>query len=119
MKKKKAFESLPIWTESIALVKDIYLLTSIFPEEEDDLISKKLHKQSIEIPSNIAKAMLNQEDRIDYLKAANYNIIEIQTLIVISENLGFIEAKDVEKIKDKTDLIESNLQGLVHKLSKS
>jgi len=118
MKKKQSYENLPVWTESLDLVKDIYLLTSIFPEEEDNLLVRKLQKQAIEIPTNISKAMLNEEDRIQYLKAANLNIVEIQTVLFISQKLGFIEAKDVEKINNKIDRIDTDLQGLVQKLSR-
>lgn len=118
MKKKQLYENLPVWVESLELVKEIYLLTSIFPEEED-LLVRKLYNQAIEIPTNVAKAMQSEDDRIQHLKAANLNIIELQTILVISEKLGFIEVKDVDNIKDKSDKIYSSLQGLVQKLSRT
>lgn len=118
MKKKQAFENLPVWLESLELVKEIYLLTSIFPEDEDDLLARKLYKQAVEIPINIAKAMQSEENRVQHLIDASLNIIELQTILVISEKLGFIEVEDVENIKDKSDKIDSSLQGLVYKLSK-
>ena len=118
MKKKQSYENLPVWTDSLDLVKSIYVLTSVFPEDEDHIFPKKLHKNAIEIPINIAKAMSEEEERQSYFNQASLHISEIETILTICRKLNFFEEKDIEKVKEQLTKISENLKTLIHRLNR-
>jgi len=120
MKNKQAYKNLPVWNDSLELVKITYLLSDTFPEDEKNGISKTLKKQIIRIPVGISKAMQadNGDQRKQYLEQADNAITEIETLLIIAQKLEFIESKDLEDYTDKSDQISTQIKGLIQKFSK-
>ena len=52
---KYPFENLKVWQESRMLVKEIYEITSVFPESEKYGIVSQLRRASVSVSSNIAE----------------------------------------------------------------
>ncbi|MGH8742924.1 MAG: four helix bundle protein, partial [Burkholderiales bacterium] len=46
---------LKVWQEAMTLVKEIYKLTSAFPQEELYGLSAQLRRSAVSVPSNIAE----------------------------------------------------------------
>jgi four helix bundle protein len=49
------FKELIVWQKSIALVKEIYILTKVFPPEEKFGLISQIRRCAVSIPSNIAE----------------------------------------------------------------
>lgn len=120
MKNKQAFKNLPVWDNSLELVKSIYILTSVFPEDEQDGIIKTLKSQAISIPGGIAKAMQIEDEKFrqQYFLQSLNAITEIETLLIIANKLDYIENKDLENYTDKCDQVSRQIKGLIQKFSK-
>ncbi len=55
MKHQKTHTNLAVWKDSISFVKDIYILTNSFPEDEFSGLVSRLREIVISIPTNISK----------------------------------------------------------------
>ena len=49
-----AYKNLEAWKHSMQLVKEIYILTKIFPKEEIYALTSQLKRAAVSVPSNIA-----------------------------------------------------------------
>lgn len=120
MKNKQAYKNLAVWNESLDLVKNTYILSSVFPEDEKNGIIKSLKNQATNIPIGITKAMQAEDrnSRKQYLEQSLNAITEIETLLIIALKLEFIELKDLEDYTDKSEQVSMQIKGLIQKFSK-
>ncbi|MCF8230005.1 MAG: four helix bundle protein [Bacteroidales bacterium] len=120
MLSEKSFDNFSVWTDSIAFVKEMYVLTNIFPEEEKQGLVPKLRNAAIEIATKISKSLSNlkakKED--DYLLQAIDLINEIETLLTIAKELSYISSDDLERYKTKTEDLGMQLFNLSRKLNR-
>ena len=56
------FKDLEIWKRSRMFCKDIYQITSLFPNEEKFGLINQLRRASVSVPSNIAEGCGRQGD---------------------------------------------------------
>jgi len=117
MKNKLAYTNLSVWQDSLDLVKSIYVLTSVFPEEEARTLTDQLKSSVIEIPLGISKAMTTKDfrDRRNYLLVAYQKLTELETLLIIANKLNFISEADVDKFITSSQDIGMHLNGLIMK----
>ena len=120
MKHQKIHKNLDVWKDSIAFVKDIYILTNSFPEDEFSGLASRLREIVISIPTNISKGFsmrFKSEINVFLIKAQNA-IAETDTLLLISYELGYINQKDLDIFSLKTDNINSQISGLIIKFER-
>lgn len=120
MKNKQAFKNLTVWNESLDLVKNTYITTSVFPEEEQDGIVKAIKKHAITVPGGISKAMQTEDKQMreQFLDEAVMAITEIETLLIISHKLDYIDEQDLDKFIDKSNQLSMQIKGLHQRLNK-
>ncbi len=104
-------KDLEVWKKSIELVTEIYKLTSEFPTEEKFGIVNQIRRAAVSVPSNIAEGSARSSDKenLRFLDMACGSLAELETQILISENLGFINSQE---ITTKIDNIGKMLSGL-------
>ena len=87
----KTHKDLDVWKLSIQLVKDIYQLTSKFPSEEKFGLVAQIRRAVVSIPSNIpeGEARNSDKDYIRFLYISLGSLSEIETQLIIAEELGF------------------------------
>ena len=54
--KTSSYKDLIVWQKSILLVKQVYKLTGIFPNDEKFGLISQVRRAAVSIPSNIAEA---------------------------------------------------------------
>ncbi|MCD4774112.1 MAG: four helix bundle protein [Bacteroidales bacterium] len=117
MKNQKAFSNLTVWQESLDFVKEIYLLTSTFPEEEKNGIVRRMKDNAISIPTNISKGLLFHSET-SFLKNL-YNTLDclsdLNTLLLISLELNYISQYNVDIYSEKLEKIKSLTLGIINK----
>jgi four helix bundle protein len=103
MEKIKDFHDLKIWQQAIALVKRVYAVTSNFPKEEIYGLTSQLRRSSVSIPSNIAEGFRRFQFREfkNYLNIALGSIGELETQIIISAELGFLDINRTNELLEK------------------
>jgi four helix bundle protein len=117
MKNKQAYTNLSVWKDSLELVKSIYVLTSVFPEDEAKTLIDQLKSRAIEVPMGIANAMTtnNINDRRGYLAISHQKLTELETLFTIANKLNFISESDVDKFNSNSQNIGMQINGLIMK----
>ena len=113
----KTHKDLDVWKDSIELVTRIYRLVSNFPKEERFGLVDQMKRAAVSIPSNIAEgaARNSQKEFLQFLYVALGSIVELDTQLIISKKLGFLNN---ENILEHLEKIKSKLLGLIRYLRK-
>ena len=87
------FKNLEIWKRSRYFCSKIYAVTSNFPDNEKFGITNQLRRASVSIPSNIAEgsSRASNKDFLRFLEIAIGSAYEIETQLLISNDLEFLE----------------------------
>lgn len=102
----KTYKELIVWQKSFELVKAIYFLTKLFPQQEIYGISSQMRRASISIPSNIAEGFGRKSTKsyAQFYSIAYGSALELETQILIAKELKF--APEGKFIKSEELLIE-------------
>ena len=115
----KSFKDLMVWKKSLAVVKDIYLLSIDFPGEEKYVLTPQIRRSAISIPSNIAEGYgrNSKKDYIRFLQIAKGSMYELKTQLEIANNLNYISNNNKYfEIEEKLTEIDKMLYSLIKKL---
>ena len=114
----KPHHKLEIWKRSLTLVTEIYKMTAQFPNEEKFGLVSQMRRAAVSIPSNIAEgaARNSRKEFINYLHIAQGSIAELETQIVISDKLNFIDSSQTEFLVREIDEISKMIIGLQRSL---
>jgi four helix bundle protein len=117
--KIKNYKDLKIWNRSIELVKGIYDITSLFPNEELYGLTSQIRRSGISIPSNIAEGFTryyNKEFR-QFLYIALGSCAELETQVIIANRLNYLDADIKSKISNDLEIICKMITNLIKKLN--
>ena len=117
-KKLRSHKDLQVWQKSIELVTLLYAITEQFPGEERFGLTNQMRRVSVSIPSNIAEGAARNHNKefIQFLHVALGSAAELETQLIISENLSFLSAEKSSEVLDKLSEIRNMLLGLIHYL---
>ncbi|KUJ59659.1 four helix bundle protein [Flavobacteriaceae bacterium CRH] len=94
------FKELLIWKKSRLFCSRIYSVTSTFPSEEKFGITNQLRRASVSIPSNIAEGSSrnSNKDFARFLEIAIGSAYEVETQLLISSDLGFMNEESTTEL---------------------
>jgi len=119
MRNKQALQTIPVYQHSLDLVKNMYVLTGVFPDHEALLLSKQLKENAIAVSVGISKALqITDENRTQYLENAQLALIELDTCLIIAQKLNYLTEEDIEIHCGKCENIKMQINALMHKLHK-
>lgn len=115
----KKFKNLKIWQEGILIVKTIYNITSHFPDNEKFGLISQMRRCSVSIPSNIAEGYGRNSDKemTRFLNIAKGSSYELETQLIISNELGYINEKTIEELSEQLDIIQRSITNFQKKLT--
>jgi four helix bundle protein len=92
------FTELRVWQQGHTIVPEIYSLTGKFPPEERFGLTSQLRRAAASVPSNIAEGSkkASNADYARYLNMAEGPLAETDYLLILSRDLGYIDAATVE-----------------------
>ncbi len=107
------FKDLEIWKMSRFFCSNVYKITSSYPETEKFGIVSQLRRASVSVPSNIAEgcSRKSNKDFSRFLEIAIGSLYEIETQLLISDDLGFVQ-------KEELNLLLSDLNSIIKMTSK-
>jgi len=110
-----SYKELIVWQKSIELVTEVYSLTRNFPSEEKFGIVNQLNRAIVSVPSNIAEGWGRESSKnyLQFLRTSRGSLMEVETLILISKNLCYINEKEFKKITIGIEEVGKILQGLI------
>lgn len=87
--KIQSYKELIVWQKAITLVKEVYILTSLFPKEEQFIIIPQIRRAAISIPSNIAEgyARRSHKEYLQFYSISYGSCLELETQLIIAKNL--------------------------------
>lgn len=109
-----SFEKLEVWIDAKMFTKNIYILTSGFPDSEKFGLVSQLRRASISICSNLAEgsARSSFKDKAHFTTMAFSSGVEILNQLIISFELGFISEPDYLSFRMQLEGITNKLNGL-------
>lgn len=101
------FKDLEIWKRSRLFCSKIYIVTSNFPDNEKFGITNQLRRASVSIPSNIAEgsSRTSNKEFSRFLEIAIGSAYEIETQLLISNDLNFLEFETLETLLNELEEI--------------
>jgi len=112
------FKELLVWQKSIDFVTIIYKVTGSFPKDEMYGLISQIKRASVSIPSNIAEgnSRRSKPDYLQFLKIARGSCAEVETQLIISKNLNYLNEQDHQKLNNNIIEISKMLNGLINSL---
>ena len=101
------------------LVEDIYKLTVSFPSEEKFGLVSQMTRAAVSIPSNIAEGAGRNSDKdfAHFISIAIGSLYELNTQIVLSERLGYINQTQSQELQKKLDNLQRKSVSFKSKLN--
>lgn len=115
----KGFRNLKVWIKSHQLTLDVYKSTQNFPKEELFGLVSQLRRASASIPTNIAEGSGRKSEKefIQFLSIALGSANEVDYLIELSKDLGFISQEVWTQLDQEINEIQSMLFVLIRNKS--
>ncbi len=101
--------------KSYQLCLKIYRITAIFPNEKRYGLTSQIKRSAVSIPSNIAEGY-GRKTTVDYIRMLYISygsVCELETQILLTGDLGFIEKGELSTAKKEIAGIERMLKALI------
>lgn len=112
------FKELNVWQKSINLATDIYDLTTQYPKRETYGLTSQIRKCAISISSNIAEGAgrFSKKEFRYFLNIAYGSSFELETQLIISKNLKYVDENTFENLNKKITDIQKMLYKLIESI---
>lgn len=111
----RLYKNMEIFQLSYALALDVHKLLDKFPEEQRDNIASQMRRAATSIPLNIAEGSVKKSPRefLNFLSHAYGSAKELDVLLSMSKDLGYITKTQYESIFGKLDELMAKLFGFM------
>lgn len=116
----ESYKELIAYQKGYQLALQIYEVTKIFPKEEIYGIISQMRRSAVSIPCNIAEGYRrnHRKEYIQFLYVAYGSCSELETLLSLSKDLGFLDEPSFERIYTLQEETSRLLKNLIRSLSK-
>ena len=114
----KNYKELNVWQKSYELCLKIYQITAKFPNEERYGLTSQIRRSVVSIPSNIAEGY-GRKTTLDYIRMLYISygsVCELETQILLTGDLGFIDKGELDTARKDIAEIERMLKALIKAL---
>lgn len=114
-----SFRDLRVWQEAMVLAALVYKSTAEFPRSEVYGLAQQMRCAAVSVPSNIAEGKGHRFNKefVHFLLHARGSLWELQTQILISEELQYIPEESRGELLKKAEDVSRALSGLISSLS--
>ena len=119
-KKARNFRNYPVWQQAVEYATKVYKITADMPYFEKKGLCDQLQRAVVSISSNIAEGSARTSDSefAHFLDIALGSAYEVETQLLISKNVGYIDINIYNQLLDELISIEKQLTGLVNSIRK-
>ncbi|MEP6704917.1 MAG: four helix bundle protein [Acidobacteriota bacterium] len=106
--------------KSMTLVNSVYALSKYFPVDERYGLTSQIRRAAVSVPSNVAEGQGRDSTRefLHHLSIAYGSLMEVETQVLISENLGYLEQNMVSAFLEESSETGRIINGLMRSLRK-
>jgi four helix bundle protein len=110
-----SYKDLIAWRKAMDLVTEVYRATGSFPRDEIYGLTNQLRRAAVSVPSNIAEgqARFSRKEFHHFLSLARGSLVEIETQLMIAQNLEYLTPQRVGALLDKAAELGKVLNGLI------
>ena len=114
------FRDLMVWGKAKELAKHAYALTKRLPSHERFALASQVQRAAVSVPANIAEGHARGSTRefLHHLSIARGSLAELETLLVLCEELGYCESREVAELHRLADEISRMLSGMRNSLKR-
>ncbi len=107
-----------MWQKAMDLAMLVYKATEIYLKTETYGLTSQLRRASVSVASNIAEGSAKRSTRefIRFVNIASGSVAELQTQIILSQRLGYLDDIAYARIIQHVDEIGRMLHGLQESL---
>ncbi len=114
-----SFEDLEVWQRAVRFAKSVIVSSDNWKTSGKHYrLLEQLEAAATSVAMNIAegKGRYSQKEFMQYLYIARGSLFETITLLVIVEQLGWIDKNDLEIFREETEIIGKMINNLVKSL---
>lgn len=110
----QGYKDLVVWQRAMDVAVETYRLTSSFPKEEMFGLVSQMRRAAVSIASNIAEGegRKGKAEFSHFIGIALGSKSELETQLILSERLKFLQLSDTEQLKLSLDEIGKMLTAL-------
>ena len=115
------YKELRVWKEAMILVREVYRVTRSFPKDELFGLTSQMRRAAVSVPSNIAegRGRYSQREFAQFLYRARGSLLELETQILISGDLGHTNETVCQQLGDRTRQLARTLNGLINRVQEA
>ncbi|TDG37082.1 four helix bundle protein [Pedobacter changchengzhani] len=112
------YKDLLVWKKAHQLTLEVYKVVSTYPKEEIYSLVSQLKRASSSIATNIAEGTgrFSQKDLAHFLQIALGSSHEVEYLLLLSKDLGFINNDNYFQLEKNINEIKAMLISLIKKV---
>lgn len=116
-----SFKDLRVWQAAVKFTVDVYKATSSFPKHELYGLTQQVRRAAVSVPSNIAEGKGHRSNREfgNFLLHARGSLLEVQTQIVIAQELQYLADGEARRLLSASDAIGRSLNNLINSMSEN
>jgi len=101
------YKEMKIWQNARALVKAVYKVSKQLPKEELYGLTSQIRRAAVSVPANIAEGAGRGTDRdfCHFLDIARGSLFELETLLILSNDLEYISDIELNSVSDSLNEI--------------
>ena len=109
-----SFEKLKVWQDAIQLSKEVYKITSTFPNDEKFGLVSQMRRATNSIAANLAEGTSRNtnKDKAHFTTIAYGTTMEVLNHIILSKELEFISEENYLELREKIYKISNMLNAL-------
>jgi four helix bundle protein len=114
------YRDLDVWKSSMTLAVVVYKHTATFPIDERFGLTSQMRRAATSVPANIAEGYGRETPGayIQFLRIAQGSTKELETLIELSTQLGFLEADRRQELGARINSISKMLRALIRAIER-
>ena len=109
-----SFEKLKVWQDAIQLSKEVYKITSTFPNDEKFGLVSQMRRATNSIAANLAEGTSRNtnKDKAHFTTIAYSTTMEVLNHVILSKELEFITEENYLELREKIYKISNMLNAL-------
>ena len=118
IKKARNFRNYKVWQDAVDYASKVYKVTADMPWFEKKGLCDQLQRATVSISSNIAEgaARPSDADFAHFLDTSLGYAFEVETQLLISKNVGYLDSGSYDSLMKDLDEIERQINGLISSL---
>lgn len=109
-----SYKNLNVYQDAKAFVVAVYKLLDSFPDTEKFALCNQIRRAAISVTSNIAEGVsrTSNKEKVHFLEIAYASMMEVDSQLDVSVDLGYITKEQYNTIEEKIDGIARQLSAL-------